>query len=715
MDRPLDRVISALEARSCSPRQTGSSWQATCPSHDDSNPSLSVSEGADGRALVKCHAGCETVKIVESLGLQMSDLFPSKSRRSTPAPADANLPPVGGKTAERFDRPELTLEVLAQAKCLPVEQLQSFGCANHKYQGACAVRIEYRAEGGALIATRYRLGLDRGARFAWKKGSKVGLYGLDHLDDARAAGWVLIVEGESDCWTAWHHELPALGVPGKTMWRSEWAAVCEGLEVYVWQEPDAQDFAERIGRDLPNARIIVAPEGIKDLSFAHIAGRAVPSFVEDLKSSAPRFVDLAKVTCEAEMRRLESESQSVLEAEDPLVLASQAFRAMGYGGDLAVPTIVYVALTSRLLAMRLGSMPVHLLLMGQPSAGKSYAVRCALALLPEDAAVLIDAGSPRSLIYCDAELRHRVLVFGEADSLPSSEDNPAASAVRNLLQDHHLSYDVTVEDHTVGGFKVRHIRKPGPTVLITTAVHRLGEQLMSRLFVLDVRDTQEQVRAALAAQARIELKGATQPPPALVAFQELLQIQAPWDVYVPFAEELAEAIGDRPSASRVNRDFSRLLSLVKAVAVLRQSSRQRDGRGRLLAELADYDTVFELVGDMFEANVTGASERIVETIAAVKELLDEGGKSGGQSSISAIWDNPGESVSITRLADKLGLSKAAASVRVKHAIAGGWLVRTDEHHGRSARLELGDPLPERSGLPAPDELRGRFRGGIDAG
>jgi hypothetical protein len=54
---------------------------ARCPAHDDSNPSLSVSEGADGRVLLHCHAGCTAEEVVDELGLTMADLFPDQGRR----------------------------------------------------------------------------------------------------------------------------------------------------------------------------------------------------------------------------------------------------------------------------------------------------------------------------------------------------------------------------------------------------------------------------------------------------------------------------------------------------------------------------------------------------------------------------------------------------------------------------------------------------------
>ena len=55
---PVETVLSALRAAGKRPRKAGDGWSACCPAHDDRNPSLSISAGSDGRALLKCHAGC---------------------------------------------------------------------------------------------------------------------------------------------------------------------------------------------------------------------------------------------------------------------------------------------------------------------------------------------------------------------------------------------------------------------------------------------------------------------------------------------------------------------------------------------------------------------------------------------------------------------------------------------------------------------------------
>ena len=48
-------------------RWSGSSGVAKCPAHPDKNPSLSISDGDDGRLLTNCHAGCAPEAVWDAL------------------------------------------------------------------------------------------------------------------------------------------------------------------------------------------------------------------------------------------------------------------------------------------------------------------------------------------------------------------------------------------------------------------------------------------------------------------------------------------------------------------------------------------------------------------------------------------------------------------------------------------------------------------------
>jgi hypothetical protein len=75
---PVETVLAKLPDA----KKSGKGWSARCPAHEDRRASLSVSAGDDDRALVKCHAGCETEAILRAIGLKLSDLFSSRSSQS---------------------------------------------------------------------------------------------------------------------------------------------------------------------------------------------------------------------------------------------------------------------------------------------------------------------------------------------------------------------------------------------------------------------------------------------------------------------------------------------------------------------------------------------------------------------------------------------------------------------------------------------------------
>ncbi len=85
---PLDRVLSALRARGSriQPKrdaQGRESKRATCPAHDDVNPSLVVT--ADGpNVLIYCFGGCPASRVVAALGLKLADLFSGPPQAQVP-------------------------------------------------------------------------------------------------------------------------------------------------------------------------------------------------------------------------------------------------------------------------------------------------------------------------------------------------------------------------------------------------------------------------------------------------------------------------------------------------------------------------------------------------------------------------------------------------------------------------------------------------------
>jgi hypothetical protein len=81
-------------ARALGGRKVGQGWTARCPARDDHEPSLSIRD-ADGKVLVRCHAGCDQRDVIAALkerglwdGKAHSSLRTSRHRNVSPPRPD---------------------------------------------------------------------------------------------------------------------------------------------------------------------------------------------------------------------------------------------------------------------------------------------------------------------------------------------------------------------------------------------------------------------------------------------------------------------------------------------------------------------------------------------------------------------------------------------------------------------------------------------------
>ena len=227
----VDEVLSRLDKVT---QSSTTKWSARCPAHDDRNPSLTVGIGEKRQVLLCCHsAGCTLEQILEAMDLSPADLY-------------ARSPSSNGKP--------LTLKALAKDKALPPQSLEKFGV----HEENSRVRIDYFLTDGSL-APRHRvrtsLVAKEGSKWSGQKEDDIVCYGLGRLGEAQTQGHLILVEGESDCWTLWHHGYPALGIPGANQAQLIQRDYLKGIKkVYYVREPDtggdrfARGVADRLRR-----------------------------------------------------------------------------------------------------------------------------------------------------------------------------------------------------------------------------------------------------------------------------------------------------------------------------------------------------------------------------------------------------------------------------------------------------------------------------------
>jgi len=204
-EAPIERVLSLLRH----PRSYSRGYTAHCPGavhgNGDSTPSLMVWENTDGSVGLKCHTGCSRKDICQALNITEQDLYPADGRYRPKMPA---------RTLDVLD--------LALDKYIDIRFLYKWGLDDgytwHTPRGKewkNVVRIPYyNLDGSEYSRARIRTATKASASKSsqWEGTGDMIPYGLNRLKDT--ANDLVLVEGESDCWTLWQWGFSALGIPG---------------------------------------------------------------------------------------------------------------------------------------------------------------------------------------------------------------------------------------------------------------------------------------------------------------------------------------------------------------------------------------------------------------------------------------------------------------------------------------------------------------------
>ncbi|MBM3982084.1 MAG: DUF3987 domain-containing protein, partial [Planctomycetes bacterium] len=176
---PTEALLSKLTGA----KKTTSGWCARCPAHEDRKPSLSVSEGEDGRALIHCHAGCAPEAVCAAVGLSLRDLMPERNDPQLVFRSGGQTEPQEGRFATANDA------------VLELERRHGKRAALWTYTDAAGNPVGLvirwdRANGSKDIRPTARHGND------WRIGAIPDPRPLYGLPDLAAAKRVLVVEGE---------------------------------------------------------------------------------------------------------------------------------------------------------------------------------------------------------------------------------------------------------------------------------------------------------------------------------------------------------------------------------------------------------------------------------------------------------------------------------------------------------------------------------------
>lgn len=242
-------------------KQKGDELIGLCPFHGDDNPSFGVDLKTGKYKCLACgEAGNGTTFLSKTRGIDTKEAYKEL------------LKMCGEYREPEKKNQKFTVEDYARDKKLPVDFLKSLGITS----GKLGISIPYMDASGHTVAHRQRYA---GKKFSWAKGSKVTIYGLWFLTKIQERGYVVLVEGESDSQTLWHHKISALGIPGASTFQPEWAELLNGVNIYIHHEGDlgGDTFKKKVCdafaalKELKSKVYVFSTPGHKDPSDLHMA------------------------------------------------------------------------------------------------------------------------------------------------------------------------------------------------------------------------------------------------------------------------------------------------------------------------------------------------------------------------------------------------------------------------------------------------------------
>ncbi|MBK9166259.1 MAG: hypothetical protein IPM24_02210 [Bryobacterales bacterium] len=224
-------------------RKSGSGWTAKCPAHDDTNPSLSLTD-RDDKVLVKCFAGCDQRDVIQAL--RARGLWPENASNDRLKPSAS------------YHYHDEAGRLLYTVHRYPTVPKKTFKCQ--------------RADG------------------AWNmKGVRRVLFRLPQVLEAEIC---FVVEGEKDAQTLadWGF-CGACNPHGAGEWKPEYSESLRGKEVIVIPDNDAPgiDHARTVVASLMGVagrvRLLELPAGIKDVSEYFDRGGSEVGFLAMLEGA----------------------------------------------------------------------------------------------------------------------------------------------------------------------------------------------------------------------------------------------------------------------------------------------------------------------------------------------------------------------------------------------------------------------------------------------
>jgi hypothetical protein len=287
----------------------------------------------------------------------------------------------------------------------------------------------------------------------------------------------------------------------------------------------------------------------------------------------------------------EAEAREFLKQPDLLARTVKDLEALGYVGEEVNKKIGYLITVSRKLKS-----PLCGVIISRAGAGKSRLLEVLAELVPPEDLVSYTRITPQALYYADnRSFKHKLMVSGEDEGLSGLD-----YALRELISAKRIRLAAPLKDAASGKMKTVEYEVEGPiSLLFSTTKPAIHYENATRCFILSLDESGDQTEQIHVAQRLGRTLDGLTSGGELGDLkrkhrnaQRLLQ---PLAVVNPFAPELS--FPTYPLEMR--REHEKYLSLIEAIALLRQHQRERK---KCVVNGQEVDYIEVAVEDIEEAN-----------------------------------------------------------------------------------------------------------------
>jgi len=318
----------------------------------------------------------------------------------------------------------------------------------------------------------------------------------------------------------------------------------------------------------------------------------------------------------------EAEALDYLKKPDVLARVVKDLETMGYVGEEVNKKIGYLITISRKLES-----PLSGVVISRAGAGKSRLMEVLADMVPPEDLVSYTRITPQALYYAEnRSLRHKLMISGEDEGLLGSD-----YAIRELISSKKIKLAVPVKDAAAGKMKTVEYEVEGPIALLfSTTQPGIHYENGTRCFTLSLDESPDQTQQVHQVQSRgrtlegLTRAGETRDMRRL--HRNIQRLLKPVRVVNPYAPFLTFPV----NRLEYHREFEKYLSLIEAVAFLRQYHKETKKFAYEGGELEyievgieDIEEGNKLMTEILGAKASELSRPSSELLRLIKQMVEE--------------------------------------------------------------------------------------------